>query len=173
MGRLGAVPSSERLVVADLALLDAALEGDDALGRALGGCGVVADWQAFPDAAARARSTLAGDPGAGAWGTRLFVRDSPRELVGWGGFKGPPSDGAVEIGYAITPARRGAGLATAAAQALLAEAYACWDVRTVLAHTLRERKASVRVLERIGFRFEGEASERGMSVWRFRHERPA
>ncbi len=36
------------------------------------------------------------------------------ELVGFGGYKGPPVDGEVEIGYGIAPERQVRGLATAA-----------------------------------------------------------
>lgn len=33
--------------------------------------------------------------------------DEPRTLVGWGGFKGAPRDGVVELGYAVAPAWTG------------------------------------------------------------------
>ena len=79
-----------QLVVADLALLDAAMEGDEALGRALGGHAVAHDWQGFPDAVRRLREAVATDPGWTRWGPRLFIHQAT--LVGWGGFKGPPSD---------------------------------------------------------------------------------
>jgi len=91
----------------------------------------------------------------------------PSELVGWGGFKGPPENGVVEVGFEIAEARRGRGLATAATQAMLTEAFADELVRAVIAHTLPERNASNRVLEKAGFRFAGEAQEDDEVVWRF------
>ena len=155
-----------RLVRVDLDLLDAALAGDPALARALGR-DVVAGWATFREALRRTREALAAAPGGAAWGSRFFVTEDPPELVGWGGFKGPPSDGVVEIGYEIAEARQGRGLATAAARALVVEAFADERVATVIAHTLAERNASNRVLEKVGFRYDGEATQRGNVVWRY------
>ena len=109
-----------------------------------------------------------------AWGPHLFVVDEPRTLVGWGGFKGPPDDdGAVEIGYAIAPAWRGRGVATDAVWALLRAAWAAPEVRRVLANTLPEPNASVRVLEKSGFARDGENLDGDVGVvWRFRIDRP-
>ena len=152
--------------------MEAALEGDDALANALGH-DVVAGWATFAEALKLTRDALAANPSGAAWGARFFVaRDQP-ELVGWGGFKGPPKDDAVEIGYEIAEARRGRGLATAATRAMLAEAFADERVTAVIAHTLPERNASNRVLEKAGFRFEGEAQEDDELVWRFSLTRPA
>ncbi len=111
-----------QLLVADLPLLTAAVEGDEALARALGDCEVARDWQGFPEAVRRLRDALAVDQRATRWGSRLFVHDAPRVLVGWGGFKGPPTDGSVEIGYAIAPEWQGRGLATCAVLGMLGEA---------------------------------------------------
>jgi ribosomal-protein-alanine N-acetyltransferase len=152
----GPSDSGLRLLRPDVAALDAAAEGDGALAAILG-CPVVAGWATFTE---RLRAAP-----AGAWGTRFFV--SAGEVVGWGGFKGPPRDGAVEIGYEIAASRQGRGLATAAARAMVAEAFADDGVQRVLANTLPERNASNRVLEKCGFRFEGERVVRGMRVWRY------
>jgi RimJ/RimL family protein N-acetyltransferase len=162
-------PPRVRLVFADLATMEAAVQGGEVLGRVLG-CRVEPGWAVFDGALSRLRDSLAADPGAARWGTRLFVHEDT--LVGWGGFKGPPADGRVEIGYAIAPGRQGEGLATAAVAAMLREAYADPEVRAVLAHTLPERNASVRVLEKAGFARVGEAVERGRTVWEFRHPGP-
>jgi ribosomal-protein-alanine N-acetyltransferase len=148
--------SELRLLRPDGAALDAAADSDDALAAALG-CTVVPGWATFTE---RLRAAPAGE-----WGTRFFVVDG--ELVGWGGFKGPPRDGAVEIGYEIAASRQGRGLATAAVRAMLAEAFAGAGVQRVLAHTLPERNASNYVLEKCGFRFEGDVVVRGMAVWRY------
>jgi RimJ/RimL family protein N-acetyltransferase len=157
--------SEVRLVVADERVLDAALEGSHALGRVLG-VAVVDGWEVFPRSLPRVRDRLREDPGAARWGTRLFVADG--EVVGWGGFKGPPSDGTVELGYAIAPAREGRGLATAAVRAMVHEAFADPAVRAVIAHTLPEPGPSPRVLEKAGFTFAGDTTERGRTAWRFR-----
>ena len=156
-----------RLVVPDVPVLDAALDGPSALERVLG-VGVVEGWSVFPGSFERIRSELAADPGSARWGTRLFVAGEPPALVGWGGFKGPPRDGTVELGYAVAPAREGRGLATEAVRAMVREAFADPEVRAVIAHTLPEPGPSPRVLEKAGFAFAGDATERGRVVWRFR-----
>jgi ribosomal-protein-alanine N-acetyltransferase len=155
-----------RLVRADVRLLDAAIAGDDALERALGH-DVVAGWATFTGALQRTRDALAAAPRDTPWGPRLFVASDPPELVGWGGFKGPPCDGVVELGYEIAAPRRERGFATAAVRAMVAEAFADDRVGTVIAHTLPERNASTRVLEKAGFAFDAEAREADAIVWRF------
>jgi RimJ/RimL family protein N-acetyltransferase len=159
-----------RLVPATVELLEAAETGDGALADALGH-DVVPGWATFIGSLGRARAAVAAAPGS-PWGPRLFLAGAPPELVGWGGFKGPPRQGAVEIGYEIAASRRERGLATAAASAMVGEAFADPRVRRVIAHTLPERNASGRVLEKAGFRFEGEREAGGATVWRFALARP-
>jgi ribosomal-protein-alanine N-acetyltransferase len=162
-----------RLVRPDLALLDAAVEGDDVLAAALG-VPVAPGWVSFGDALLHTRDRIAQDPGDPRWSTCFFVASGPEELVGWGGFKGPPAaGGTVEIGYEIAPARQGRGLATAAARAMVADAFADPAVRRVTAHTLPEPNASNHILEKLGFRFDGDVLERGTPVWRWALARPA
>jgi [ribosomal protein S5]-alanine N-acetyltransferase len=159
-----------QLVPVELSLVDAALEGDEALARTLGH-DVVPGWATFRGALRPTRTAVAAD--GARWGARLFVAGDPPELVGWGGFKGPPRDGTVELGYEIAESRRGQGLATAAARAMLAEAFADDTVTTVIAHTLPAKNASNRVLEKAGFRYEGKARENGHPVWRYSAPRDA
>ncbi|HEV2787572.1 MAG TPA: GNAT family N-acetyltransferase [Solirubrobacteraceae bacterium] len=164
-------PLRIRLLTPDLALLDAAVAGDVALSRALGH-DVAEGWAVFETSLSGTRDALAADPASARWGTRLFIsEDEPRTLVGWGGFKGPPQDGAVEIGYAVAPAWRGRGAASAAVRKMLGEAWADPSVQAVIAHTLAERNASVRVLERAGFERTGERVDDGTAVWAWRLER--
>jgi RimJ/RimL family protein N-acetyltransferase len=162
---------SVRLVIPDLAVLDAAVAGDAALARSLG-CDVAEDWAVFGRSVQRARDAVAEDAASARWGTRLFVVDDPPTLVGWGGFKGPPDDATVELGYAVAPAWRGRGVASDAVGAMLREAWTAAAVRTVLAHTLAERNASVRVLEKAGFVRDGERLDAEVGpLWRWRRDR--
>ena len=161
-----------RLVTPDLALLDAAIDDRLALGRALG-CEMAEGWDVFPEALRPTRDALAADPESARWGTRLFVLDEPRTLVGWGGFKGPPRQSVVELGYAVAPSWEGRGLATAAVRELVREAFAAPEVQSVLAHTLAEPGPSVRVLEKAGFVHDGEVRDEEVGkAWRFRLDRP-
>ena len=113
-------------------------------------------------------------PDSARWGTRLFVVEDPRTVVGFGGFKGPPREGEVEIGYAIAPAWEGRGLATSAVRELLRQAFASAGVRRVTARTLAEPGPSVRVLEKNGFLADGEVADREVgTAWSFHRARPS
>ena len=159
------------LVPADLRLVAAALVGDHDLAEAIG-YGVADGWATFPGALRSVHDQLVADPASAAWGSRFFVSGEPPQVVGWGGFKGPPVDGTVELGYEIAAALRGRGLATAAARAMLDEAFAHPDVTTVIAHTLAEPNASNHILEKVGFRHAGAQIEDGEPVWRYARGRP-
>lgn len=160
------------LVTSDLRLLDAAIHDQRALGQALGS-EVAEGWDVFAPSLRRMRDAVAADPSSARWGTRFFVVDEPRTLVGWGGFKGPPTEGVVELGYAVAPGWEGRGVATAAVRELLREAFEAPGVQSVVAHTRAERGASPRVLEKAGFRYDGDVTnaEVGMA-WRFSLDRP-
>jgi RimJ/RimL family protein N-acetyltransferase len=85
------------------------------------------------------------------------VHAEKNEVIGNAGFTGPPDpEGAVEIAYGIVPDYQRQGFATEAAQALVAFARTNDRVRTICAHTLPERNASTRVLEKCGFQRVGE-----------------
>lgn len=106
------------------------------------------------------------DPGYGGF---LAVEPALDAVVGIGGFKGPPtSDGAIEIAYGTFPPFEGKGYATATAAALIALARRHPKVRLIFAHTLPERDASCRVLEKNGLRFIGEVVDpEDGRVWRW------
>lgn len=107
-----------------------------------------------------------------AWGAWLALDPASRDAVGGCAFKGAPdADGCVEIAYFTFPAFGRRGWATAMAAALVARASASGDVRAVIAHTLPERNASARLLERLGFAHEGEVEDpEDGTVWRWRRE---
>lgn len=85
------------------------------------------------------------------WLPYLFVFRPDRVLVGLGGFKSvPDSERTVEIGYSVAPRYQGRGFATSAARQLVEIAFASTLVDCVCAHTLAERNASTRVLEKCG-----------------------
>ncbi|MET7293830.1 GNAT family N-acetyltransferase [Streptomyces griseoloalbus] len=88
----------------------------------------------------------------GAYGHRLvFERDSGL-VVGSIGLFWPPSEGVLEIGYGIVVSRRGRGYAPEATKALADFALTLPDVHTVSADVELSNPASVRVLEKAGFR---------------------
>lgn len=95
-----------------------------------------------------------------AWFAHLLVDRDAREVVGLGGFTGPPVDGVVEIGYGVAPARRGLGHASAAVRAWLAHAERA-GVTRVQARTAPGENASTAVLRRCGFGRDGVVDDRG------------
>jgi ribosomal-protein-alanine N-acetyltransferase len=86
-----------------------------------------------------------------------------RVLIGDGGFKGPPdAEGTVELGYALLRPYRNRGYATEAVQALLEWAFDSPEVRGVYAEAQMGNTASIRVLQKAGFREVGPGSERSL-----------
>lgn len=72
-------------------------------------------------------------------------------VVGHAGFHGPPSQGEVEIGYAVVPSARGQGVATVGVRLLLAVA-AAHGARSVRAHVHPGNAVSLAVLRAAGLR---------------------
>jgi len=104
---------------------------------------------------------LAHDPDAAGWLLWYFVLDESgvaRQLIGNGGFKGKPHNGVCEIGYSVLPAHQQRGYATEAAAALVAWAFTHAEVERVIAETLPELTASIRVMDKCGMQFIGEGN---------------
>ena len=115
---------------------------------------------------AQARSFLAVSRGGTAW---LGVDDSG-QIVGTCAFKGGvnPETGEIEIAYHTYPPFEGRGYARAMAKGLVALAADVAGLRRVIAHTLPERNASTRVLEKIGMRCTGAVIDpEDGRVWRW------
>ena len=162
------------LVDGTLALLTAALEDRGALETLLG-VSIADDWEGFPEALPVLRASYQTNPEGHRWGSLFFIEPKVRMLVGFGGFKGPPShDAVVEIGYAIAPAFRGKGLATDAVEQMVQRAFVDTTVRAVDAHTLGHANPSTRVLEKSGFQKIAEFSDPSEGlIWQWRRERLA
>ena len=165
-------PPRLNLVDGTLALLTAALAGRSALEAALG-ASVADDWAGFPEALPVLCASYKKNPEGHRWGSLFFIEPKVRTLVGFGGFKGPPSsDAVVEIGYAIAPAFRGQGLATDAVAQMVQRAFADTLIRAVDAHTLGHANPSTRVLEKAGFQKIAEFNDPDDGlVWKWRRER--
>ena len=91
-------------------------------------------------------------------------------LIGMCGFPGPPnSNGVAEIAYGIAPDYQRRGYATEAATALIQFATSDPRVKMIWAHTLTEKNASTRVLEKCGFKKTGDAvdPENNLPIWRW------
>jgi RimJ/RimL family protein N-acetyltransferase len=153
------------VVPARLDWLEALAEGDDVF-TARFGIPVEADWAGFPEAipyAVEGARTRSEDP----WGSQLFFDPTDGALVGFGGFKGEPRDGDVEIGYAVAPSRQRRGIATAVV-AILVERAAAAGVSIVSAHTLGTENPSTAVLRKSGFQRVAELEDPDLGpIWRW------
>ncbi|MEU2062719.1 GNAT family N-acetyltransferase [Streptomyces sp. NPDC013455] len=97
----------------------------------------------------------------GEHGHRLVVERAGGLVVGSIGLFWPPTGGSVEIGYGIVASRRGLGYATEATRALTEFALGAPGVHTVTAGAELSNPASLRVLEKAGFRLT--ATEDGVA----------
>jgi RimJ/RimL family protein N-acetyltransferase len=144
---------------------EALLEGSDAFTRRFG-YRVADGYLEFPEALPVTVQGLrdGADPD---WSSYLIIDPTTTTVIGLGGFKGPPTDGSVEIGYSLAPAHRGRGHATEAARRWLDIAVAR-GVTLVCAHTLAEENPSTAVLRRLGFRRTAELTDPEVgAVWRW------
>jgi RimJ/RimL family protein N-acetyltransferase len=112
---------------------------------------------------------MAANPRSAPWGAYLAAAASSRDVVAVGAFvHAPTAQGEVEIAYGTFPRFEGRGLGTATAAALVAVARRQLEVRRVIAHTAPERNGSTRILEKLGFVHEGDATDKDIGLcWRW------
>lgn len=87
----------------------------------------------------------------------VVLRDK-HTLIGFVGFKGPPRDGRLDIGYAILDAHQGRGYAAEAVRALTHWAFLDRRVQRIVAETYPHLTASIRVLEKCGYSLAAAAT---------------
>jgi len=116
---------------------------------------------------------LTADPGAVSWALPQVALNGDGEIVGRGGFHGPPDErGMVEVGYAIDPEHRRKGYATALLAAMLKRAAEAPDALVVRASISPDNVASLATVAKFGFAHVGELmdDEDGLELL---FERPA
>lgn len=99
------------------------------------------------------RAQDATDAGHMRW---AIVHNESREIIGLMTFINNSTHHHCEIGYWIGNAYWNQGFATEAAKAVLAYAFEVRGMHRVIAQTFLHNPSSVRVLEKIGMRYEGE-----------------
>ena len=152
-------------------MIDAELEGHDRLAEELD-VAVPGDWPPEhhdADTLRFSRDALSRPGAAGWWLHYIVLVDAARPtLVGTAGYKGPPSDGSVEIGYSVVPSQRRRGIATEASAALIEEAWRR-GADAVVAHTLPHLEPSIGVLRKLGFE-PSEPPEPGVLAFTLRRD---
>jgi RimJ/RimL family protein N-acetyltransferase len=106
--------------------------------------------------------------GFGMW----LLRDRETgEMVGRGGLQYTYTAGLndVEAGWAIVPERWGQGLATELAHACVAVGFGHLDLLELVAFTLPDNRASRRVMQKSGFRYERNIVHAGLPHVLYRH----
>ena len=99
--------------------------------------------------------------GFGYWSARARATG---EMVGRGGVQHTYVEKlhGIEVGWAITPARWGQGLATELARAAVEVAFGSLALRELVALALPENVASRRVMEKAGFAYERDIEHYGL-----------
>ncbi|MBV9148617.1 MAG: GNAT family N-acetyltransferase [Candidatus Eremiobacteraeota bacterium] len=94
---------------------------------------------------------------AGCRASWLIVEDG--EVVGLCGYRRPPKDGEVEIGYSVALTRRNRGIATRAVAAIVAAARLDPQIHKITADTAENNPASGAVLKKNGFVEAGRGND--------------
>ena len=94
------------------------------------------------------------------WIGYFVIRDG--EVVGFGGFVGPPTNGRVEIAYSTFKAHEGQGIASFSCRQLVTIAKTTNPELIITAKTAPEFNASTTVLQRNGFIYTGVVQDEGI-----------
>jgi RimJ/RimL family protein N-acetyltransferase len=107
--------------------------------------------------------------GMGWWGV---VPQGQEELIGWSGLQFLPETDEVEVGYLLSRAYWGKGLATEAAKAALTFGFQTLGLTQIVGLVHPQHIASQRVLEKAGLTFVNRAEYFGMAMLRYAIELP-
>ena len=95
------------------------------------------------------------------WSTTFLIVDNNTDrIVGSCGFKTPPTNGIVEVGYGVAPMAQGKSAATAALKHLVSMAFDA-GATAVLAEVAPDNLASIRVVQKAGFLNIGSGFDQG------------
>ena len=101
--------------------------------------------------AIRARTNNYKKYGYGRWAT--FLKDG-MQFVGWAGLAYLPEFDEIDIGYRFLPEYWGLGIATEASEAILEYGFNTLGLERIIAIAMKENKASIRVMEKVGMKFD-------------------
>jgi len=88
--------------------------------------------------------------GYGRWAT--FLKNE-MQFVGWAGLAYLPEFDEIDLGYRFLPTYWGKGLATEASKSILTYGFDILKLKKIIAIAMKENKASIRVMEKIGMKF--------------------
>jgi RimJ/RimL family protein N-acetyltransferase len=102
--------------------------------------------------------------GFGRWACVLKATGA---VIGFAGLKRLEDLGEVDIGYRFLPAHWGAGLATEAGRAIVPYGFDVLGLERMIGLVDPANVASVRVLEKLGFRFDARIDYHGVAAARY------
>lgn len=94
---------------------------------------------------------------------KLLLTENHR-LVGFCGLQPLDDLPGIEIGWWLASDQWGQGLSTEAARCVLEDAFSRIGLSRIVAVALRENRASIRIMEKLGMRFEAEVNHHGFRV---------
>ena len=89
--------------------------------------------------------------GYGRWAT--FLKNE-MQFIGWAGLAYLPEFDEIDLGYRFMPNYWGMGFATEASHAILAYGFDKLELSRIIAIALKENKASIKVMEKVGMEFD-------------------
>lgn len=89
--------------------------------------------------------------GYGRWAT---VLKNGMQFVGWAGLAYLPEFDEIDLGYRFLPEHWGTGIATEASQAILTYGFGELKLKKIIAIAMKENKASIKVMEKVGMKFD-------------------
>ncbi|QNA43396.1 GNAT family N-acetyltransferase [Lacibacter sediminis] len=99
------------------------------------------------------------ETGTGTWWA-ICIKDDPSTVIGNGGLNNyRPQHRCVEIGYWLLPAMQGKGYAAEAVKAICRYAFEQLDVHRIEAIVEGGNNTSIKLLEKLGFGYEGTHRE--------------
>ena len=91
------------------------------------------------------------DEGFGRWATILKENN---QFIGWAGLKYLPEFDEIDVGYRFFQEYWGKGIATEASRAVLDYGFNQLGIEKIIAIAMKENKASIRVMQKIGMEFD-------------------
>lgn len=89
--------------------------------------------------------------GYGRWATLL---KEDQRFIGWAGLAYLPEFDEIDLGYRFLPQFWGYGYATEASKAILHYGFERLNLEKIIAIAMKENKASIRVMEKVGMQFD-------------------